>query len=366
MKFSIQREDLLTPLQQVIGAVEKRQTMPSLSNVLLRSEDNFLSITATDLEIELVSRVQLMVDKGGNITIPAKKFLDICKSLPAEAKIHISIDNDKALIQSGRSRFTLSTLPAADFPSLEAITSFYEFSMPQNVLRRLIEKTAFAMAQQDVRYYLNGLMMEVTRGMIRTVATDGHRLAYCEQVIDSELADSKQVIIPRKGVMELLRLLSDSDEPVKIILGNNHIQCLLGEQRFTSKLIDGRFPDYKRVIPAEEGHTVTADRELLRQALSRASILSNEKYRGIRIVLSPALLRLQAQNPDQEQADVEVEVSYEGETLEVGFNVTYMMDVLNTSASEVVQLIIKDANSSCLLKFPEDQQCKYVIMPMRL
>ena len=366
MKFSIQREDLLTPLQQVIGAVEKRQTMPSLSNVLIRSEDNYLAITATDLEIELVSRVQLMVDQGGEITIPAKKLLDICKSLPAEAIINIHIDNDKAMIQSGRSRFTLTTLPAADFPSLEAITSFYEFSMPQNILRRLIDKTAFAMAQQDVRYYLNGLMMEVTRGMIRTVATDGHRLAYCEQVIDSELADSKQVIIPRKGVMELLRLLSDTEEPVKIILGNNHIQCSLGEQRFTSKLIDGRFPDYKRVIPAEEGHTVVADRELLKQALSRASILSNEKYRGIRIVLNNNLIKLQAQNPDQEQADVDVEVSYEGDVLEVGFNVTYMMDVLNTSANEVVQLIIKDANSSCLLKFPEDQQCKYVIMPMRL
>ena len=234
MKFTIQREDLLTPLQQVIGAVEKRQTMPSLSNVLIRSEDNYLAITATDLEIELVSRVQLMVDQSGEITIPAKKLLDICKSLPAEAIINIHIDNDKAIIQSGRSRFTLTTLPAADFPSLEAITSFYEFSMPQNVLRRLIDKTAFAMAQQDVRYYLNGFMMEVTRGMIRTVATDGHRLAYCEQVIDSELADSKQVIIPRKGVMELLRLLSDTEEPVKIILGNNHIQCSLGEQRFTS------------------------------------------------------------------------------------------------------------------------------------
>lgn len=366
MKFSIQREDLLTPLQQVIGAVEKRQTMPSLSNVLVRSDDNHLSMTATDLEIELVSRVQLMVDQPGEITIPAKKFLDICKSLPAEAKINITIDADKALIQSGRSRFTLSTLPAADFPSLEAITSFYEFSMPQNVLRRLIDKTAFAMAQQDVRYYLNGLMLEVSRGMIRTVATDGHRLAYCEQVIDSELADSKQVIIPRKGVMELLHILSDSEEPVKITLGNNHIQCHLGNQRFTSKLIDGRFPDYKRVIPAEEGHTVVADRELLKQALSRASILSNEKYRGIRIVLNNNLLKLQAQNPDQEQADVEVEVNYEGDTLEVGFNVTYMMDVLNTSGHEAVQFIIKDANSSCLLKFPEDQQCKYVIMPMRL
>ncbi len=366
MKFKIQRDDLLIPLQQVIGAVEKRQTLPALANVLIRAEQDQLSLTATDLEIELVSRVPQMMDETGEITLPAKKLLDICKSLPAESELSIEVDVDRALIRSGRSRFTLSTLPASDFPALDEITSVYEFSLPQSILKTLIEKTSFAMAQQDVRYYLNGLMMEVSSGAIRTVATDGHRLAFCEKQIEGDLADSKQVIIPRKGVAELQRLLADSDDPVKVVLGNNHIQCELPNQRFTSKLIDGRFPDYKRVMPESEGNTMTMDRESLKQALVRASILSNEKYRGIRIILSPNLIKIQAQNPDQEEADVELEVDYSGDAMEVGFNVNYMLDVLNTSQQDVVQGIIKDSNSSCLMVFPDQAECKYVIMPMRL
>ena len=366
MKFKILREELLTPLQQIIGAVEKRQTLPALANVLIKANDNQLSLTATDLEIELVSNIQLIADETGEITLPAKKLLDICKALPNEAEINIDINVDKAIIKSGRSRFTLATLPASDFPALDDITSVFEFTLPQNVLKQLIEKTAFAMAQQDVRYYLNGLMMEVTSGLIRTVATDGHRLAYCEKSIDGDLTDSKQVIIPRKGVGELQRLLSDTDDSVKVVLGNNHIQCVLPNQRFTSKLIDGRFPDYKRVMPEAEGNVFTADKESLKSALVRASILSNEKYRGIRVIMDTNLLKLQAQNPDQEEADVEVEINYEGDLLEIGFNVTYMLDVLNTSSKDVVQGIIKDSNSSCLMTFPEEPQAKYVIMPMRL
>ncbi|MCW9012573.1 MAG: DNA polymerase III subunit beta [Gammaproteobacteria bacterium] len=366
MKFKILREDLLVPLQQVIGAVEKRQTLPALSNVLIKGEAQGLSLTATDLEIELVSTVQLMLDEPGEITLPAKKLLDICKSLPNEAEISIDVDVDRAIIKSGRSRFTLTTLPASDFPALDEISSVYEFNISQNVLKDLIDKTSFAMAQQDVRYYLNGLMMEVSSSTIRTVATDGHRLAFCEKEMDGDLADSKQVIIPRKGISELQRLLADSDETIKVILGNNHIQCQLPNQRFTSKLIDGRFPDYKRVMPAAEGNTLIVDRESLKQALVRASILSNEKYRGIRFILSENLLKLQAQNPDQEEADVELEINYSGDALEVGFNVTYMLDVLNTSSREIVQGIIKDANSSLLLSFPDESQARYVIMPMRL
>jgi len=366
MKFKIQREDLLIPLQHVIGAVEKRQTLPALGNVLLKVDNDQFTLTATDLEIELVSRIQFMADETGEITLPAKKLLDICKSLSNEAEISLDVDNDRALIKSGRSRFTLVTLPASDFPSLDEISSVYEFSLPQSVFRELIEKTSFAMAQQDVRYYLNGLMLEVTSGLIRTVATDGHRLAYCEKTIDDDLADSKQVIIPRKGIAELLRLLGTSDDPIKIILGNNHIQCELASQRFTSKLIDGRFPDFKRVMPAEEGNTFTADRETLKQALIRSSILSNEKYRGIRVILSKDLLQLQAQNPDQEEANVEIEINYSGDDMEVGFNVNYMLDVLNTSGQDVIQGVIKDSSSSCLMSFPEESHCKYVIMPMRL
>ena len=366
MKFKIQCEDLLIPLQHVIGAVEKRQTLPALGNVLIKAGEDKLVITATDLEIELVSVIELMVDEPGEITLPAKKLLDICKSLPNDAQISIDIDADRAVIKSGRSRFTLVTLPATDFPSLDEITSVYEFTVPQSILKELIERSSFAMAQQDVRYYLNGLMMEISSGLIRTVATDGHRLAYCEKPIDTNLSDSKQVIIPRKGVSELLRLLQASDEPVKVVLGNNHVQCELANQRFTSKLIDGRFPDFNRVMPSDEGNTFTADRETLRQALVRSSILSNEKYRGIRLILNRDLLKLQAQNPDQEEANVEVEINYSGDDLEVGFNVNYMLDVLNTSNQDVIQGVIKDSSSSCLMTFPEESHCKYVIMPMRL
>ncbi len=366
MKLKIQRDDLLNPLQQIIGAVEKRQTLPALANVLIKSYDDYFTLTATDLEIELVSTVNQMMDEAGEITLPAKKLLDICKALPADAELSIDVTGDKALIKSGRSRFSLSTLPASDFPALEEISSVYEFNVPQSLLKTLIDRTSFAMAQQDVRYYLNGLMMEVGSGMLRTVATDGHRLSFCEKPIDSSLVDNKQVIIPRKGVSELHRLLSDSDDEVRIVLGNNHIQCNLANQRFTSKLIDGRFPDYKRVMPEASGNNLVVNRDAFKQALVRASILSNEKYRGIRIIMDNNLLKLQAQNPDQEEADVELEIHYEGQPIEMGINVNYMIDVLNTSSQETVQGFIKDANSSCLLTFPDESEAKYVIMPMRL
>jgi len=366
MKIKIQRDDLLIPLQQVIGAVEKRQTLPALANVLIKSNEKSFTLTTTDLEIELVSTVNQMMDEAGEITLPAKKLLDICKALPSDAEVSIDVNGGKALIKSGRSRFSLATLPASDFPALEDISSVYEFSVPQSLLKNLIDKTAFAMAQQDVRYYLNGLMMEVASGIIRTVATDGHRLSFCEKNIDADLTDNKQVIIPRKGVNELQRLLSDTDEEVKIVLGNNHIQCNLANQRFTSKLIDGRFPDYKRVMPESAGNNMILDRDGLKQALVRASILSNEKYRGIRMIIEKNLLKLQAQNPDQEEADVELEINYDGNPIEMGINVNYMIDVLNTSSQETVQGFIKDANSSCLLMFPDENEAKYVIMPMRL
>lgn len=366
MKFQIEKETLLNPLQQIIGAVEKKQTMPALSNVLLRARENTLTLTATDLEIELVSQVDMVIDEPGEITVPARKLLDICKSLPNEAQIKFSTSDNKALVQSGRSRFSLVTLPASDFPALDAINSVYEFEIHQNTLRDIIDKTAFAMAQQDVRYYLNGLMLEVSNQALRAVATDGHRLAYCEKAINIDIADIKQVILPRKGVLELVRLLSDSDQSARIIVGSNHLQVEFNELRLTSKLIDGRFPDYNRVMPTEGDNIVSANRDSLRQALVRASILSNEKYRGIRLTLENNLIKLQAQNPDQEEADVEQEVAYTGDEIEIGFNVNYMLDVLNVTASEMVQIALRDSNSSFLITYPDQPDCKYVIMPMRL
>jgi DNA polymerase III subunit beta len=366
MKLKIQREDLLNPLQQIIGAIEKRQTMPALSNVLIRASVDSVSLTATDLEIELVTRIDMMVDQPGDITLPARKLLDICKALPAESEISLTIKDDKAVIQSGRSRFSLATLPASDFPVLDNIKTGSEFEIAQKTLKEMIEKTSFAMAQQDVRYYLNGLLLEVSPQLLRAVATDGHRLAYCEKQTTADIADIKQVIVPRKGVLELSRLLADVDDTVKIMLSSNHLQIEFEKLRFTSKLIDGRFPDYNRVIPDATNCELTADRELLRQALVRASILSNEKYRGIRLSVEDKMLKLEAQNPDHEEADVELEVVYKGDPLEIGFNVTYMLDVLNVSNSSMVQAALRDSNSSCLLTFPDEKDCKYVIMPMRL
>lgn len=366
MKFKIQRDDLLNALQQIIGAVEKRQTMPALSNVLIKATSDSLSLTTTDLEIELVTHLDIIVDEPGEITIPARKLLDICKALPSESEVNISISNEKAVVQSGRSRFSLATLPAAEFPSLDEISVGSEFELPQGTLKDIIDKTSFAMAQQDVRYYLNGLMLEISPKVLRAVATDGHRLAYCEKETDCECADIKQVILPRKGVLELARLLSNTEEKVKVILSSNHVRAELDNIRFTSKLIDGRFPDYNRVIPEDGNCVMTADREALRQALVRASILSNEKYRGVRLILEENLVRLQAQNPDQEEADVEVEVNYKGDNLEIGFNVNYMIEVLNVTDSSIVQANLRDSNSSCLLTFPDLKDCKYVVMPMRL
>ena len=366
MKIKIQKEDLLIPLQKIIGAVEKRQTMPTLSNVLVKADQDKLTLTATDLEIELNTTVNLVIDEPGSTTIPARKLLDICKALPNESSVSITVKGDKATIQSGRSRFSLITLPASDFPVLDAINTISEFEIPQNTLRELIDKTGFAMAQQDVRYYLNGLMLEISTGILRAVATDGHRLAYCEKQTDCELADIKQVILPRKGVLELLRLLETNEDKVKVSIASNHLQVTFNDIRFTSKLIDGRFPDYNRVIPDDGLCVMTADRELLRQALVRTSILSNEKYRGIRLILKDNVVELKAQNPDQEEADVETEVNYKGDDIEIGFNVNYMLDVLNVSSSSMVQVRFKDSNSSCLLTFPDQEDCKYVIMPMRL
>ncbi len=366
MKFQIEKEALLNPLQQIIGAVEKRQTMPALSNVLLRTNDNLLTLTATDLEIELISQISMVIDEPGEITVPARKLLDICKSLPNEAIINFSIKNKKAVIQSGRSRFLLATLPASDFPALDPINNVYAFEITQKTLRDIIDKTAFAMAQQDVRYYLNGLMLEISANTLRAVATDGHRLAYCEKETNTDVVDIKQVILPRKGVLELVRLLNDSDDLIKIALGSNHFQAEFNELRLTSKLIDGRFPDYNRVMPTDCDNVITADRDQLRQALIRASILSNEKYRGIRLMLEKDLVKLQAQNPDQEEADVEQEVVYKGDNIEIGFNVNYMLDVLNVTNSEMVKASLHDSNSSFLLTYPDQTDCKYVIMPMRL
>jgi DNA polymerase III subunit beta len=366
MKFTIQREAFLKPLQQVIGVVERRQTLPVLGNVLVNAGKKSIKLTATDLEVELQAQLALPVTETGDITLPARKPLDICRTLPEEAELDISVKDERALVRSGKSRFTLSTLPASEFPVIDKIKSARRFSMPQNELHALIERTAFAMAQQDVRYYLNGLMLEPSGKLLRAVATDGHRLAMCQMAVDIGDSGDQQVIVPRKGVQELHRLLADSDAPVALELGSNHIRITTEDLRFTSKLIDGRFPDYQRVIPKNADKQLLVNRELLRQALTRTSILSNEKYRGIRLDISNNNIKIQAHNPEQEEAVEEIDANYSSENIVVGFNVTYVLDVLNVLDSDTVEIYLNDANSSALINRPGTDDCRYVVMPMRL
>ncbi|UTW05937.1 DNA polymerase III subunit beta [Pseudomonas benzenivorans] len=367
MHFTIQREALLKPLQLVAGVVERRQTLPVLSNVLLVVEGQQLSLTGTDLEVELVGRVTLEdAAEPGEITVPARKLMDICKSLPSDALIDIRVDEQKLLVKAGRSRFTLSTLPANDFPTVEESPGSLTFSLVQSKLRRLIERTSFAMAQQDVRYYLNGMLLEVQSGVLRAVATDGHRLAMCSMAAAIEQDGRHQVIVPRKGILELARLLTEQDGEVAIVLGQNHIRATTGEFTFTSKLVDGKFPDYERVLPRGGDKLVVADRQGLREAFSRTAILSNEKYRGIRLQLAAGLLKIQANNPEQEEAEEEIAVDYNGSALEIGFNVSYLLDVLGVMTTEQVRLILSDANSSALVQEADNDDSSYVVMPMRL
>lgn len=367
MHLTIQREALLKPLQLVAGVVERRQTQPVLSNILLVVADQQLSLTGTDLEVELVGRVPLEAPcEAGSITVPARKLMDICKCLPAEACISIRLDEQKVIVKSGRSRFTLSTLPASDFPSVEESAGSLQFSLAQGMLRRLIERTSFAMAQQDVRYYLNGMLLEVHKDELRAVTTDGHRLALCTLTAGIGHPDRHQVIVPRKGIQELGRLLTEQEAQVSVVLGQNHIRATTAEFTFTSKLVDGRFPDYERVLPKGGDKVVLGNRLLLREAFSRAAILSNEKYRGVRLELSPGLLKIQANNPEQEEAEEEVAVDYAGTPLEIGFNVSYLLDVLAVMGCDQVRFTFLDANSSALLQEADNNDSSYVVMPMRL
>ncbi len=368
MKFSVSREVFLKPLQLVAGVVERRQTLPVLANVLLVLDGDRLSLTGTDLEVEIVGRIQLdNPGVSGEITVPARKLLDICKSLPDEAVIELTEEDQRIIVKSGRSRFTLSTLPATDFPNVEDGEGNLHFGCEQQVIKHLIERTAFAMAQQDVRYYLNGMLWEVKSGSLRLVATDGHRLAMCtKDGLGFETGEPVQVILPRKGVVELSRLLTDTADVVEISLSSNHFRATTPDFTFTSKLVDGKFPDYERVLPRGGNKIVYGSRTELKQAFARTAILSNEKYRGVRIQLSDGLMTIVANNPEQEEAEESVVVDYSGEAVEIGFNVSYLQDVANVLDSENIKFTLSDGNSSALLEEPEEGDSVYVVMPMRL
>ena len=367
MKFVISRDALLKPLNLVAGVVERRQTLPILANVLLVLDGDRLALTGTDLEVELVGRVQLSTaGDSGEITVPARKLVDICKSLPEGSEIELSSDDNKVTVKSGRSRFTLATLPPREFPNVEDSLGTHQFTLKQGELKRLIDRTGFAMAQQDVRYYLNGMLWELKGGQLRVVATDGHRLAMCTLPSKLDLKDDTQVILPRKGVIELSRLLLEDDAEIAIVIGSNHIRATTTDFTFTSKLVDGKFPDYQRVLPKSPDKILMGDRLELRQAFTRTAILSNEKYRGVRLQLTSGSLQIVANNPEQEEAEEVVTVDYEGDTLEIGFNVSYLLDVLGVLSGQKIKFSLSDPNSSALVEESVDGDSLYVVMPMRL
>jgi len=366
MKFSIQRESLLQPISQVVGVVERRQTLPVLANFLISTKDGRLSITGTDMEVELITAVDAKVESPGETTVPARKLVDIVRMLPEGVSVQAVLDGEKLSVSSGRGRYTLATLPATEFPATDQVETLEIFKIQEVKLKNLLDKTAFAMANQDVRYYLNGLLFDFHGGSLSTVATDGHRLAVCDLDVDLNIADERQLIVPRKGVLELGRMLSDSDDRVELAIGKNHIRLVKGSTVFTSKLIDGRFPEYRAVIPKGTDRHIRLNRSAFTQALQRASILSNEKYRGVRLEAGNNALRIIAHNPQHEEAIEELEADLNCDQIAIGFNVTYLLDALTAIEAERVVMELKDPNSSCLITADPAAQDRHVVMPLKL
>lgn len=366
MRFTLQREAFLKPLAQVVNVVERRQTLPVLANFLVQVQGSQLSLTGTDLEVEMVARAAVDDAQEGETTIPARKLFEIVRALPDGSRVTVSQTGDKVTVQAGRSRFTLATLPANDFPSVDEVEATERIGVPEAGLKELIERTAFAMAQQDVRYYLNGLLFDLRDQTLRCVATDGHRLALCEAPLEQTVAAKRQIIVPRKGVTELQRLLEGGDRALELELGRSHVRVKRDDVTFTSKLIDGRFPDYEAVIPIGAEKEIKLDREVLRAALQRAAILSNEKYRGVRVEVSPGQLKISAHNPEQEEAQEEIEAETRVDNLAIGFNVNYLLDALGALRDEHIVIALRDANSSALVREASSAKCRHVVMPLRL
>lgn len=366
MQIKINRDVLLKPLMNVTGIVERRHTLPILSNLLIEAENNNIKLTATDLEMQISLNIASELNDKLSTTISAKKFLDICRSLPDAIDIDMISKDSRMTVKAGKSRFNLQTLPSADYPIMTKVAGeTVTIKISQIELKRLLKQVEFAMAQQDIRYYLNGLLLEVNQNRLNLVGTDGHRLSFTSAILN-QTYEKNEVILPRKTVIELIKLLEDNDDEVTIEIATGQVNFAFGEISLISKVIDGKFPDYHRVIPTAHSNTFTANRVEILTAMQRASILSNEKYRGIRMVLSENNLKLISTNTEQEEAEEELEITYNQESLDIGFNVTYLIDVLNNTQQETVNFSFADANSSCLITLPEDNDYKYVVMPMRI
>jgi DNA polymerase-3 subunit beta len=366
MDLVVNRERLLPVLGQVVGVVERRQTLPILGNLWVSGRGDRLDLCGTDLEVEVKGACLATIKEGGETTLPARKLMDICRNLAEGTDIRVRLANDRCLVTAGRARFTLGVLPAADFPLMEADVGGLVVEMPQRVLKQILDKTAFAMAQQDVRYYLNGLMIEWTGAGVTAVGTDGHRLAKFHHGMTLDVPEGVQVIVPSKTVQELRRQLASTDDLVSIAVGGRNIRFAVGEMVMTSKLVDGRYPEYERVIPRDLAKVAKVSNDALRRALARTAILSNEKFRGVRLAFETGVLRLQAHNPEQEEAEEEIELDYTGESTAIGFNVAYLSDVLGAVEGDVINVMFNDPGSSSVWRGAGAEDETYVVMPMRL
>ncbi|QDX81960.1 DNA polymerase III subunit beta [Denitratisoma sp. DHT3] len=364
--FKGPRDQILSPLQSVCGIVEKRHTLPILSNVLMEKNGERLTLLATDIEIQIRTGTQAVGPESVALTVAARKLQDILRSLPESAEVSLNFEDRRLQLKAGKSRFNLQTLPAEDFPRMApAEGEQTKLSLSQKQFKRLLALVQYAMAQQDIRYYLNGLLLVVNGNEMRVVATDGHRLAYASETLPEE-HPRMEVILPRKTVLELSRQLADNDDPLEIVIAPTQVQFRFGDIEFVSKLIDGKFPDYERVIPQGHDKSIRLSRELLLQSLQRAAILTNEKFRGVRLVLGNGSLKIISNNAEQEDAQEEIEIDYAGDALDVGFNVTYLLDVLNNLSVDAIECRLADANSSALFVLPDNERFKYVVMPMRI
>ncbi|CAM5503520.1 DNA polymerase III subunit beta [Eoetvoesiella caeni] len=362
------RDALLKPLSTVAGIVERRNTLPILANILLRKEGNNVAFIATDLEVQITTHAEFGVgDSNESTTVAARKLLDILRALPEVGDVTLSQVSGKLTVQSGKSRFNLQTLGAAEFPTLSQPEKWdVSLSLPQKTLKHLFNMVHFAMAQQDIRYYLNGLLFVFEPGFVRAVATDGHRLAHSGTTVEG-ITEKHDVIVPRKTVLEIQRLLADSDDPVAIDVAPGQIRFRFGDVELVSKLVEGKFPDFTRVIPNNYTRFFEINREALQGSLQRAAILTTDKLKGVRIQLSDHLLKISSTNAEQEEALEELDIDYGHEPLDVGFNVGYLLDVLANVKTETIKWAVQpDVNASALITSPDDEQFKYVVMPMRI
>ena len=361
------QDRVLSVLQSVSGIVERRHTLPVLANVLIRKTGSNLQLTTSDLEIQIRTQADLGGDAGQfSTTVGARKLIDILRSMPADQTVSLESSQNKLVLKGGKSRFTLQTLPAEDFPLVQESPNFGPvFSVPQKTLKGLLQQVSFSMAVHDIRYYLNGILFVAEGKQLSLVATDGHRLAYASATLDVEVP-RQEVILPRKTVLEMLRLLSDKEGAIDMQFANNQAKFVFDGMEFVTKLVEGKFPDYNRVIPKNHKNSITLGRAPLLACLQRTAILTSEKFKGVRLNLEPGLLRVASNNAEQEEAVDELEIDYSGDSIEIGFNVTYLIDVLTNMDQDMVRLDLADSNSSVLITVPDQTSFKYVVMPMRI